>query len=372
MKKTFWIIVAVIIIILAIIFSVQKGPDNKGSIKIGFTGPFTGEMASFGENAKAAVQIAVEEVNAEGGINGRPLEVVYEDDACNGAKGVSAAQKLINIDKVPVAVSGLCSMVVLSSATLYEKAHVVDLAYSATSPAISNAGDYIFRNIPSDNFQAKKAADYIYNTLGKKKLAVVYVNNDWGTGLNGALSDSFKALGGTVVVDEAYEPTSKDLRSQFSKVKDSDAEALYFAGFPDGSIVGIKQIKDLKINLPIVGADAWDSPKLWKDLNGAGDGAVFFAAKTSSTDGFKAKMKQKVGSDEIMYPSNYAYDDIKYIAEVMRKVGTDGQKIKDELYKTTFHGTVSQPVLKFDKNGDPEDAVYALKKIVGTEMVEAK
>jgi branched-chain amino acid transport system substrate-binding protein len=368
-KGLFWIILVIIVIVLIAVFSGNKGSDETGPIKIGFTGPLSGEVASYGENARTAVEIAVEEINAQGGIDGRPLEVIYEDDVCNGSDAASAAQKLVNVDGVSIALSSVCSPAVLGSAPVFEDAGVVQFAYCATAPSISDAGEYIFRNVPSDSFQTKKAADYIVNELGKKKVAVVYVKNDWGVGLDEAIKSSLEELGGEVVVSESYEPASTDLRSQLTKVKDSDAEVLYFAGFPDGTTIGVRQINELGIDLPIVGADAWDSPKLWEDLGGLGDGYVFFASKTNSTDEFKTKMKERVGSDELIYCSNYAYDAIYYIAQAIEAVGNDSDKLKNYLNKTTFNGKVSQPVLKFDENGDPKDAVYVLKRVEGTELV---
>ena len=362
-KAILWLVVLVLIVGGFILYGSRGGSATKEPIKIGFTGPLTGDLANIGQNAKAAVEIAVEEVNAAGGIKGRPLEVIYEDDKCAGPEGVSAATKLINVDKVPVILGSVCSPAMLAFAPIAETAKVPVLGYCATAPKISQAGDYIFRDVPSDLFQAKFAAQYIYTTLGKKTASVLYINNDWGVGLHQAFGEAFAALGGKIVSDEAYDPTSKDLRTQLSKVKAAKADVLYFAGFTDSTVVGLKQAKEAKLTQTIFGADAWDDNKIWEGLGAAGDGAIFTVVGTNSSDAFKAKMKEKVGNDSIVYCSNYAYDGIKILSQVLSDVGTDGTAVKDALYKSSYTGGVSSPKIEFDQNGDPKESSYVIKVV---------
>lgn len=350
----------------------SNGTAAKGEpVSIGFSGPLSGEVANFGINAKAAVDIAVEEVNAAGGIAGKPLKVVFEDDQCDGKGASNAVSKLINVDKVPVVLGSICSPATLSYAPMAEQAKVVGLSFCSTAPKISQAGDYIFRDVPSDLFQASYAAKYAYD-LGKRKAAIVYVNNDWGMGLEKAFTEAFQKLGGTVLMEEGYDPTSKDLRAQMTKVKGSDADLLYFAAFPDGTTAGLKQAKELGIAITIMGGDVWDDNKMWTDLGDAGEGALFTVVGTNSTDAFKTKMKEKLKSDEITYCSNYAYDAVKVIAQVMNKVGVDSTMIKDELYKTTLTGGVGSASLSFDANGDPVASNYVIKLVKGGKAEQVK
>jgi branched-chain amino acid transport system substrate-binding protein len=281
---------------------------------------------------------------------------------------VNAVNKLLNIDKVSL-VFAMCSPELLAIAPILEKSQTVGFSYCATAPSISQAGDYIFRNVPSDSYQTIFAADYIYNDLGKGKAAVVYINNDWGLGLNNAFAEAFTNEGGEIVLQEAYSPESEDLRSQMAKVKNSGADVLYFAAFPNGSIAGIRQLNELGVDITMFGADAWDDPKIWQEVGSAGNGVYFTSAKTNSTNDFKQRMSEKIGSDELIYCSNYAYDGLKMLAGVISKVGVDGTEIKDELYKTKYHGEVSQPVVEFDENGDPAIAVYTLKRVEGGQTI---
>ncbi|MFA5838653.1 MAG: penicillin-binding protein activator [Candidatus Paceibacterota bacterium] len=372
MSKTILWVIVILIILVGGYFLITAPAQETGPIKIGFIGPLTGELANYGENARAAVEIAVEEINAEGGINGRTLKAVYEDDVCNGPGATNAVNKLINVDKVQAIVGGLCSPATLSVAPIVEKEKVALISYCSTAPDITNAGDYIFRDVPSDLFQGKVAAEYAYNTVGARKAAVVYINNDWGAGLNKSFTEAFEKLGGNVVVSEAYSPESKDLRTQLTKVKSAKADFLYFPAFPDGTTVGIKQIKELKINIPIMGADSWDGAKLWQDIGSYGEGVVFTAAGTNTSDSFKKKMAEKVGSNEIIYCSNYAYDATKIFAKAMSAVGTEGEKIKNALYNIVYTGGVGSSKIEFDQNGDTKEANYFFKTVKNGEIVLMK
>lgn len=366
-KTILWIIIAIVIIGLIIGFTrtpkVDERAMNTEPIKIGFTGPLTGDLGNIGENAKAAVEIAVEEVNSSGGINGRMLEVIYEDDKCNGADGVKAANKLINVDGVSAILGSTCSPATLSFAPIAEQAKTPVLSYCSTAPKISEAGDYIFRDVPSDLFQADYAAKYLYNNQGKRKVAIININNDWGIGLRKAFADSFKALGGEIVLEESYESTSVDLRTQMAKVKSSKADTLYFPSFTNGAISGLKQAKALGLTQTIFGADAWDDNKIWEELGTAGEGAMYTLVGTNPNESFKTKMKEKLGNDSIIYCSNYAYDGVKVLASAMSKAGTDKVAIKDELYKVRYEGGVSSPLIEFDINGDPKGAIYGINAV---------
>src|SRR3989344_1481996 len=373
MNKTATWMVVIVVVVLGLVL-LNKSPEKEtGPIKIGFMGPFTGDLANIGKNAQAAVQIAEEEINAGGGILGRTLEVVYEDDQCTVAPGANAVSKLINTDKVVAILGATCSGATLAAAPVAEAAGIPMLSYCSTAPAVSDAGDYIFRNVPSDNFQATFGANYLVGK-GLKNVALVYIKNDWGLGLKDALKSALAAAGGTLVAEESYDPTSKDLRSQMTKVRDATPDAVYFVGYTDGTIAGLKQAKELGVTAPLFGADAWDDSKIWSSLGGAGEGAMYTLVGTNSSDEFKQKMQAKLGAPDLIYCSNYAYDGLKILAKSIERAGaTDGEKVKDALYKTEYAGGVSSDEIKFDANGDPTDANYSIKLIKGgvaTEMVE--
>ncbi len=373
MNKTVKIVVWVVVIVLVLwgLSSLSnKEVAETGPIKIGFLGPLTGDLAGIGENAQAAVAIAVEEINALGGVLGKNVEVIYEDDGCNGASAATAISKLINTDKVVAVLGGACSGATLGAAPVAEAAKVPQLSYCSTGPAITEAGDYIFRNVPSDFFQADYAASYLMKA-GKKNVALLTTKNDWGDGLAKAFTVAFAKAGGKIVVTDTFAPESKDLKIQLTAIKAKNPDAVYFAGYTDGTIAGLKQAHDLGITAQFFGADAWDDTKTWSELGTLGDGAMFTVVGTNSTNEFKAKMKAKLGKDDLIYCSNYAHDGLKILASAIEEAGkTSGEAVKNALYKTNFTGGVSAKELKFDSNGDPTSAAYVIKKAMGGKAEE--
>ncbi|MBI2888972.1 MAG: ABC transporter substrate-binding protein [Candidatus Liptonbacteria bacterium] len=375
--------VVIIIAVLAGVYALLQSPETANGpaapgqavaqpITIGFIGPLTGDTANLGQNAKAAVEIALEEVNAAGGVNGRPLRVIYEDGRCNGKDGSDAANKLINADNVPVILGGACSGETMAFASAAEQAKRVVLSYCSSAPSVTQAGDYIFRDYPSDLLQGTFGANYAYATLGKRKVGVLYVKSDWGVGVSGVFKDTFVKLGGTVVASEGYDQAVRDLRTQITKIKAAKPDIVYFAGYTGDSIIGIKQAADLKLGVPLFGADAWDDPKVWTDVGAAGEGALFTVVSAPLSDAFKAKMKEKTGSENVIACSPGAYDGIKILAQVMAKVGTDSTAIKNELYKTEYTGGVSAAKVAFDANGDPVSASYIVKVVKDGKAAEQK
>ena len=201
-KVTIAIVAIIIVILFARVYFTGNVVKEKDTIKLGVTIPLTGDLASFGTGEKDAMEIAAQEINSAGGINGKKLELVIEDTKCDAKEGISAANKLINIEKVSVIVGEVCSGSVLAMAPITEQSKTILFATAASSPKITNAGDYVFRDYPSDAYQGKFAAEYSYNKLGKRKVGLLYMQIDYGIGVKDAFKNRFKELGGQVVSEE--------------------------------------------------------------------------------------------------------------------------------------------------------------------------
>lgn len=373
-SQTWLFAIAVVCLFATAGCAAQNGSKNSTGatepIKIGFIGPLAGDAANIGQNSKAAVEIAVEEINNAGGVKGRKIEVIYEDGACEGKTASNAANKLININKVPVILGGACSGETSAFTGAAEQSKTVVLSYCSSAPAISNAGDYIFRDYPSDSYQGVFAAEYLMNNLNKKKVAVLYALNDYTAGIKETFASSFVKMGGEIVAVEGYEQTSRDLRTQLTKIKAASPEVLYFLGYSEASIPGLKQAKELGLNIPMIGADSWDDSKIWEEAGDAGEGAMYSTIDVPLNDEFKAKMKGKIGNDEITICSPQAYDGMKLLAKVLGEVGTKSEDIKNELYKTVYTNGVSSEKIKFDENGDLIGASYLVKIVKDGKAVE--
>ncbi|MDO8626485.1 MAG: ABC transporter substrate-binding protein [Candidatus Magasanikbacteria bacterium] len=346
---------------------VPKTADTS-PIKIGWVGPLTGDAASVGKDALTAAQLAVEEVNAAGGINGRMLELVAEDGKCNPKDAATAGNKLINVDKVPAIVGTACSGEMMAIAPTAEQNKTIMVGYCASAPTVSAAGDYIFRTYPSDVLQSKFVAEYVYNTLGKKKVATLAVLGDWGTGLKNGFEQRFKELGGEVVSSQDYVQESRDLRTQLTKAKDSQPEILFFVGYTEASIAGLKQAKELGLNVSIIGGDAWDDTKI--HANSFAEGIMYSVGAAPQYDlAWVEKLKQKGATTNVCVPRSY--DNVKLLAEIMKRTGTDTAKIKDELYKVQGYQGIGG-IVNMDSNGDNTSAQFQIKVVKNGKAEAAK
>ncbi len=341
--------------------SFESTPRAPQPIVLGFIGPLSGDGATLGQHAKAAVELATEAVNVSGGIGGRPLQFVYEDGACNGAQAINVANTLIAVHKVPVILGGVCSIETAAIAPLAEQSKTVLLSYCSSAPTLSDAGDYIFRNYPSDFSQGAFAATYIFETLKKSKIAVLYVKTDWGAGIKNVFADEWKKRGGSVLVEEGFEQSSRDLRISLAKIKAKKAQLVYFVGYTDESIAALKQAAELKLAAPFFGTDVWEDPKIFAAAGKAAEGAMYPVVASSANVEFLANMKTKTGSDMASACSVAAYDAVQLLARVFRQAGLDSVAIKNELYKTVYVGGVSMPEIRFDERGDLLHPSYVVR-----------
>ena len=372
-KLSLWLTLGAAVVLVGGGCSQAPGPDGVGDnqvknnaadtspIKLGYVGPLTGEAASLGNDGLAAAKIAVDEVNKAGGVNGRMLELVAEDGQCNPKVATNAGNKLINVDKVPAIVGGLCSGETMAIAPMAEQNKVIMVSTCSSAPTVTAAGDYIFRTYPSDAFQGKYAADYVYTTMGKKKAAVMNPQGDYGVGIKNSFEARFKELGGEIVLSEEHATDNRDFRTTLTKIKASGAEVVYFPGYPEAVVAGAKQAKELNLGIPLFGADAWDDAKVTG--NAVTNGYMYTVASSDIKDENWVNKLKAVGANNTVCAPR-AYDNVKILADVMKRVGTDTTKMKDELYKVKDYAGVGGSV-SFDSNGDMTTANYVVKLVKG-------
>lgn len=340
---------------------------SQGDIKLGWIGPLTGEAASFGQNALAGATLAVNEINAQGGINGRQIKLITEDDKCS-ASGVEAMQKLVNVNNVDVIAGPVCSASAGPALPVAAQAGTPVMMFTASAPGLTALGDRIFRVYPSDSFQGVEAAKFVYNTLGAHKVAVVYVQNDWGVGIQKVFDDSFKALGGEIVYESGVAQNAADFRTEVTKIKDSGAQAVFAPLHPAEGVNFVKQSTETGLKIPLMGGDAWSGDEFVK--SGSVEGSLFMVSKVETPDLFKQKVHTVKGYEslDVSFVASLGYDSVKVMAAAMQKVGTDKAKIAQELYGITYHG-VSSPTIEFDSQGDLKQAVFEVKRVTNKEAV---
>jgi len=357
-KKTY--IVVVVVIVIGILFFTLNG-RNSENIKIGWVGPLTGDISSLGVGAKTATEIAVEKINNSGGIRGRKIEVIYEDTKCSPEAGASAGNKLINVDKVVAIIGGLCSGETSAFTPIAMEKKIITIAYGASAPALSNTGKYFFRTYPSDFAQGKFTAEYLYNNVGARKVGVIYHISDYGTGVKDVFVQRFVELGGEVSVIEGAQQTSRDYRTQITKLSKGSLDYVYAPLYNEGGEVFINQLKQQGSTLKIIGGETWSDTKFISSVKGNVD-VVFSQPVLKFSDNFASAMKEKLGSDTIPLSSTNAYDAINAYAQAVEKAkSTDSDDIEKALRGVSFLGESGQ--VNFDKNGDVNSPSFEIKRI---------
>lgn len=361
-KKLTWVVVAIIIVGGYYVLQSKPEPATGEPITVGFMGALSGDAATLGVSIRAAVELARDEINIAGGVGGRPIELVFEDSQCDAKAATNAATKLMTIDNVVAVIGGLCSSETLAAAPLANSNQVPLISYSSTNPKITDAGDYVFRFIPSDTFQGKFAAEHVVNTLQKKNVAILYCLSDWCVGIKDVFKSRLAELSGTVVSEEGYAQDSRDLRSQITKIKAANPEVVYFLGYTEASIVGLKQLKELGVTAPIFGGDAWDDPKIPEGAGVAANGAQFSTAGGKElSQAFIDEVKSRSGGVELNTYTARGYDILMVLTQIMRKVGTDSVAIKDALYGVKNYNGVAD-TYTLDANGDITTAMYIIRE----------
>ena len=343
-----WVVIGLIaigILILAygyigITGKVVSEVSVENAVKIGFMAPLTGDAASYGNSIKRGVDLALEDSRLEN------VKVIYEDSGCEGKATASSAQKLINIDKVIAIVGEVCSGATLAAAPIAEAGKVVMISSSSTSPKITESGDYIFRTVPSDALQGDFAGKLIYEK-GFKKLAILYPDEDYGVGLEQVLRETFIELGGQLAASEAFERGSTDMRTQLTKIKSQNPDAIYIiSNSPDSAVAVLKQIKELRIKSALFGSEGLKGPEVAG--TSAAEGLIITSV-SAGTSAFAAKHKAFYGEEPGPFAAQ-AYDAFTAIAKALEKGAKTGEEIKEQLYITGFSG--ASGLIKFDGNGD--------------------
>jgi len=364
-------ITIILILTIALVFLILGCAKDEKEIKIGAVLVLTGPHAKAGQSAKQGIEMAVEEINGDGGIRGRKIRVIYEDDEADPPKAVSSVRKLITVNKVPVIIGPMGSSAVLAVAPIAEQSHVVLVSPTASSPEITHAGDYIFRVTYSDSLEGSKMAEYSFKELGYRKMALLYINNDFGQGLKEFFKMRFTELGGKIVIEEAYDGKATDFRTHLTKVKKSAPDAIYLTGYSEMGQV-LKQAKELGIHTPFLSCIMAEISDITKVAGESADGVVYThpaydpEAGEQITQKFAQRFREKHG----VLPdpeAGFSYDALKIVGLAIERGGVTAEGIKNALYKIKGYEGVTGKT-SFDENGDVIKPI-GIKKVEGGSYV---
>lgn len=363
MKKVVLLTAAALI---ALVMGCSKSGNN--AIKVGSIGPLSGAVAVYGVECKNGIDLAVEEINAAGGVNGQLIEIIAEDDEGNPEKSVSAYKKLVTKDAVKYIIGSLtsgCTQAITQSAQAQK---IVQIAPAATAPAITDAGNYIFRACFIDPFQGTVGGKFAADNLGANSAAILYdIGNDYSVGLKENFFKEFERLGGRVIAQESYNTGDKDFNAQITKIKNVNPDVIYLPDYYGTVALIAKQLRAQGIVKPIVGADGWDglTENAGEEvLNGYYSNHYATDSDSPAVQKFVSAFNAKYGKNPNAFAA-LGYDSVYLLKDAIAKAGTtDGAAVRDALEATD--GDYVTGHLTFDEKRNPIKSAVILEMARGS------
>ncbi|MBR1536966.1 MAG: ABC transporter substrate-binding protein [Treponema sp.] len=335
---------------------VLAGCNSKSStIKLGSIGPLSGNYAVYGGDCKNGVELAVNEINAAGGVNGQLFELIAEDDEGAAEKSVSSYKKLVTKDGVKFIIGSLTSGCAIAITPLAQAQKIVQIAPAATAPAVTDAGNYIFRACYDDPFQGTVGGKFAAENLGAKNAAILYdIGNDYSVGLMENFKAEFEKDGGTIVSLETYSTGDKDFNAQLTKIKNASPDVVYLPDYYSTVALIVKQLRAQGIDTPIVGADGWDGL-----TENAGDEVLngFYSNHyaADSTDEKVVNFVKNYKEKYTLTPTSFAalgYDSVYMLRDAIAKAGSaDSEAVRAALEQTD--GSYVTGNLTFNEKHNP-------------------
>ncbi|HEY0544438.1 MAG TPA: ABC transporter substrate-binding protein [Pyrinomonadaceae bacterium] len=345
------------------------GGSESGPIIVGLYGDLSGQTSSFGQSTRNGAQMAVEEINAAGGINGRQVKLLVEDDQGQPAQAATVVTKLINQDKVHAVLGEVASTNSLAAAPVAQSAKVPMITPSSTNPKVTEVGDYIFRVCFIDPFQGGVMAKFAANTLKAKTAAVLGdFNSDYSKGMTQYFEEEFNRDGGRVIVKQNYTQTDPDFKAQLTSIRNANPDVIFVPGYYGQVGVIAKQARELGIQKPLLGGDGWDAPQLW-DLGGEAL-ANSYISNHYSIDDPSPLIQKFVSAYRARYnglaPDAIAalgYDAMNVLADSIKRAGsTDPTKLRDAIAQTkNFAGVTGNITLNEKRNAVKPAVVLKLE-----------
>jgi branched-chain amino acid transport system substrate-binding protein len=338
------------ILTLAVSACGQLGGAGGGDIYFGVGGPMTGDNAEYGRTWKKGIDLAVEEINAAGGVKGRKIQVVYEDTQSDPKQAVPVAQKFVDDKKIVAEIGDFASPASMAASPIYQRAGLVQYAFTSSHPDFTKGGEYMFTTAPSQKDDAPYLANFAVKDMGKKKLALLHLNTDWGKTTADLFEGRAKELGATIALREAVLPTEQDFRPILGKIRDANPDAIIFEGYFNEGARFVQQAKQQALTQPIFANGAVYSQQFLK-VGGESVEGVYTASPwfpdspRPDTQKFVNAFKAKYGGEEPNWFAASAYETVKILAHVIDKVGTDRKAIRDGLaglkeYNSLIYGKI--------------------------------
>lgn len=342
---------------------------ESGAIKVGEYASLTGKDATFGQSSHKGIVMAFEEINAAGGVLGKKLELISEDNQSKAGESATVVKKLLARNKVVALLGEVSSGRSLEAAPIALDAKIPMIAPAATNPKVTETGDYIFRVCFIDPFQGTVMAKFAQNDLKARKVAIISsVSNAYSVGLAKFFHETFTSSGGTVAIEQKYSEGDKDFRAQLTAVKAAGVDAVFVPGYYTESALIVRQARDLGITVPFIGGDGWESDKLL-EIGGNALNGCFYSTHFSPENNdpnvakFVQKFKARWNNETPDAFASLGYDAAYVLVDAIKRAGTtDGPQLRDALAATkNFAGASGVTTIDQNRNATKGATIIAIK-----------
>lgn len=345
----------------------EGGNANADEIVIGEVAAMTGGTATFGTSSHAGTQMAIDEINAAGGLLGKKLKLITEDDQSKQGEAGTVAKKLISREKIVALLGEVASGKSLEMGPIAQKAGVPMISPASTNPKVTEVGDYVFRICFIDPFQGTVMAKFAMSRGWKKVAILTDTKQDYSVGLAQFFKEYFAKNGGTITGEQSYGSGDKDFKAQLTAIKAGAPDAIFASGYYNETGLIAAQARELGITAPLLGGDGWDSPSLVEVAGKAIEGS-FFSNHFSNEDkspkiqDFVKRFQAKHGKTPDAMAA-LGYDSAMILADAIKRAGTtEGKALRDAIATTKdFDGITGKITLDEKRNANKSAVVLTIK-----------
>jgi len=368
MTRKPWLILLCVVGVFALTSCTGAKSDSTSEIVIGEFGSLTGTTATFGISTKNGIDMAVDDLNKAGGLLGKKVRVIVEDDQGKPEEAQTVVTKLITKDQVMAVLGEVASSRTMAAAPVAQQNGIPLISPSSTNPKVTEIGDYIFRVCFIDPFQGLVMAKFAANTLKVKKVAILRdIKNDYSVGLAQVFADNFKKMGGNIVANESYSEGDTDFSAQLTSIKSKNPEAVFMPGYYTEVGLVVRQARKLGLNIPFMGGDGWDSPSLVQ-IGGDAVNGSYYSNHFSVSDP-SPKIQKFVADYKARYSvtpdalAGLGYDAASVLFDAIKRANsTDGTKVRDAIASTKdFDGITGKITIDKDRNAVKPAVVLEVK-----------
>ncbi|MCG2730854.1 MAG: ABC transporter substrate-binding protein [Acetobacterium sp.] len=371
MKKKVVSVLSVVMLIASVFaFAGCSSSAKSDVIKLGFIGPMTGDAAIYGSSADAGAKLAVKEINAAGGIDGKNIELIGYDSKADQTEAINAYNRLRDQDGVVAVIGGTLSGETLAMKDIMVKDNMPVLSPTATAVEVTQDAPNIFRACFLDDYQGQAAANFAATTLGAKTAALLIgTGNPYSEGVSAAFKTAFTAKGGTIAGSESYGTSDKDFSAQLTKIKEMNPDVVFVPDYVQTVGPILQKAKEMGITAKFIGADGWDGVQV--EYADAAQGNYF--TNHYAADSPSPTVQNFIKAYQTEYnkvPNSFAalgYDAVYAMVDAIKAAGsTDSADIIKALNNTNYAGVTGN--LKFDEQGNPKDKEVTIIKIDGGQL----